>query len=68
MLGAFADAAVDRSAEVADAREQLTAELGPAAVVDAAGVMATFQRMDRLADAAGLRGDEVAAVDLQPVR
>ena len=68
MLGAFADAAVDRSSGMADAREQLAAELDPAAVVDAAGVVATFQRMDRLADATGLRGDEVAAVDLQPVR
>ncbi|MCY3635981.1 MAG: hypothetical protein OXH23_10280 [bacterium] len=57
---------MDRSGELTAAREELSAVLGPAAVVEAAGVFATFQRMDRLADAAGLRADEVAAADLQP--
>ena len=57
---------MDRSADLAVAREQLSAVLSPSAVVEAAGVFATFQRMDRLADAAGLRADEVAAADLQP--
>lgn len=51
---------------MAAAREQLSAALGPPAVVEAAGVFATFQRMDRLADAAGLRADEFSAADLQP--
>ena len=57
---------MDRSAELAAARQQLNAALGAPAVVEAAGVFSTFQRMDRLADAAGLRADEVAAADLQP--
>ena len=65
-LDAFVEAAVDRSGELTAAREKLSAALGPPAVVEAAGVFATFQRMDRLADAAGLRADEVAAADLQP--
>ena len=57
---------MDRSAELVAAREKLSTVLGPPAVVEAAGVFATFQRMDRLADAAGLRADEVASGDLQP--
>ncbi len=57
---------MDRSADLGVAREKLSTVLGPPAVVDVAGVFATFQRMDRLADAAGLRADEVAAADLQP--
>jgi len=55
---------VGRGAELSAARDRLAATLGAAAVVDAAGVFAAFQRMDRLADATGLRAEALDAADL----
>jgi hypothetical protein len=54
-LTAFAEAAVrgDASA-LAGARDALRARAGSAAVVDAAGVIANFERMTRIADATGI--------------
>jgi hypothetical protein len=54
-LLAFADAAVDEDAEgLPAARERLRRELGDAALVDAAAVIANFERMTRIADATGI--------------
>ncbi len=54
-LIAFADAVVRGEDDAASsARSQLLAELGGAAVVDAAAVVANFQRMNRIADATGI--------------
>jgi len=48
------------------AREALANEMGPEAMVDAAGVAANFQRMVRIADSTGIRlesmGDEMDAM------
>jgi len=57
-LIAFADAAVARSPEVGTAREAVQKSLGDAEVVDAAAVIANFQRMVRIADGIGIPLDE----------
>jgi len=57
-LVAFAEAAVaGDSAQLATARDELRAALGPEGVVDAAGVIGNFQRMVRIADGTGIQID-----------
>ena len=56
-LIAFADAVVARSPEVGAAREAVQKSLGDAEVVDAAAVIANFQRMVRIADGTGIPSD-----------
>ena len=63
-LIAFADAAVARSPEVGAAREAVQKSLGDAEVVDAAAVIANFQRMVRIADGTGI---PAALTDVDPV-
>ena len=41
----------------AAARDSLAEQMGPAAMVDVAGIAANFQRMDRIADAIGIPAD-----------
>lgn len=54
----FAEALASRDQEhLAQARQQLLDNAGPAALVDAAGVAANFQRMVRIADATGIPVD-----------
>jgi hypothetical protein len=54
----FSDVFMSRDAQaLAEVRDRLAQEMGMAAVVDAAGVASNFQRMDRIADATGLRSD-----------
>ena len=54
-LVAYAEAVVSRApSRITAAREALSAALGSAAVVDAAGVISNFQRMVRIADATGI--------------
>lgn len=54
-LLAFADAAVARDdTRISVARAELERALGKAAVVDAAGVVGNFERMNRIADACGI--------------
>ena len=43
--------------ESAAARDALAAEMGEAAMIDAAGVVSNFQRMDRIADGTGIPSD-----------
>ena len=50
----FADAAVGRAPNLAQAREALRAAMGADAVVDCAAVVANFQRMVRIADGCGI--------------
>ncbi len=52
-LVAFTDAAVTGSGGLAIARTRLRNELGAEALVDAAGVVGTFEMMNRVADATG---------------
>ena len=54
-LVAFADAVVIAgNGDLAEAREALRAALGPDALVDAAGVVASFNAVVRIADACGV--------------
>lgn len=56
-LIAYSDAVVARSPKVAETREAVQKSLGDAAVVDAAAVIANFQRMVRIADGTGIPVD-----------
>ncbi len=59
LLIEFAEAAIGRDdGRLTGAREQLLQALGSAALVDAAGVVATFNAIDRVADATGTPIDE----------
>ena len=53
-LIAYADAVVARSPEVTQARDAVQKSLGDATVVDAAAIIANFQRMVRIADGIGI--------------
>jgi hypothetical protein len=54
----FADVFMTRDARaLAEVRARLAQAMGAEAVVAAAGVASNFQRMDRIADATGLRSD-----------
>jgi len=49
-------------------RRRLQQELGPAALVDAAAIVATFEQMDRIADATGIPLDTVVDMVSQDVQ
>lgn len=53
-LGTYADAFFDGGTGFAAARDRLHAEIGDAALVDAAGVLAIFNAVVRIADATGI--------------
>ena len=50
----FADAAVGRAPDLAEAREAVNAAMGAHGVIDSAAVIANFQRMVRIADGCGI--------------
>jgi hypothetical protein len=57
-LLAFADAVIAREPEaIAQARSDLIGAVGEAGMVDAAGVVGNFERMNRIADAIGIPSD-----------
>ena len=59
LLNTFAEAVLGTDDGKLDtARNAIVATLGPAALVDAAGVIATFMQLDRIADATGIPLDE----------
>ena len=58
LLTAFAEAAVRQTDALPGLRERITSELGVQELVDAAGVVANFQRMVRIADGCGIPLDE----------
>ena len=68
-LLAFAEAGLGDDAEaIAEARQQVADELGEAPMIDAAGVIANFQRMVRIADGTGIPLDaqmEAMTADLR---
>ncbi len=65
----FAEAALtDDTAVIASARDRVARELGEAAAVDAAGVIANFQRMVRIADATGIPLDAPVVMITQGIR
>lgn len=60
ILTAFADAVVKGSqSDITEAREAIISALGFSAVVDAAGVIGNFQRMNRISDGMGLELDSL---------
>jgi HAMP domain-containing protein len=62
-LTAFADVAVQGPLErLAEVRDAVEAEMSREAVVDAAGVIANFQRMVRIADSTGIPLDKPVAI------
>ncbi len=58
LMIAFAEAAVQRRENLPAVRDQIANRLGAQAAVDAAGVVANFQRMVRIADGCGIPLDE----------
>lgn len=63
-LLAFADASVSSGqAGLAEARARVVAELGEAAMIDAAAVIAVFNGITRIADATGIPLEEQKAAD-----
>ncbi len=63
MLVRFAEAALARDVEaLAEARAQVAERMGPQALVDAAGIVANFQRMVRIADGSGIPLDTPLAL------
>ncbi len=68
-LLAFADVSLDDDATaIAAARQQVLSELDEPAMIDAAGVIANFQRMVRIADGTGIPLDppmEALTADLR---
>ena len=69
LLVAFAEAVLGTDDDaLGEARARVLSELGPAALVDAAAIVATFQQMDRIADATGIALDamvDIASHDVQ---
>ena len=58
----------DDGAAIREAREEVRRQLGDPAAVDAAGVIANFQRMVRIADATGIPLDEPVMMLTQDIR
>lgn len=68
-LTAFAEAVVSGDdASIISAREAVTNALGEEAMVDAAAVIANFQRMVRIADSTGIPLDEPVLMMTQGIR
>ncbi len=69
VLTAYAEAALgDDETEIAMSRSAVQSELGDAAMVDAAAVIANFQRMVRIADGCGIPLDEPVMMMSQGIR
>ena len=67
LLLEFTEAVVQRSDSLGAARERVVQAIGARAAVDAAGVVANFQRMVRIADATGIPVDPYIAERTGPV-
>ena len=68
-LLAFAEAALSGdAASTTTARDAVTAAMGDAAMVDAAAIIANFQRMVRIADSSGIALDEPVLMMTQGIR
>ncbi|MCY4617441.1 MAG: hypothetical protein OXD50_02640 [Chloroflexi bacterium] len=64
----FADAAVGRAPDLAEAREAVNAAMGAHGVIDSAAVIANFQRMVRIADGCGIPLDATTEKASEPWR
>ena len=68
LLVAFAEAATRGAPDLPRARDAVQKRLGPEALVDAAAIVANFERMVRIADASGIPLDtsmQVASADIR---
>ena len=61
-LLAFAESVLSHDGDLEDRRRAIQAALGDDALVDAAGIVANFQRMVRIADGTGIPLDKPVAV------
>ena len=68
LLTAFAEAAVRQTDALPGLRERIASEMGPQELVDAAGVVANFQRMVRIADGCGIPLDDYTKAATDDVR
>lgn len=69
VLLAFAEAMVGEDDDgLAQARQTVMQAMGPAAMVDVAGVASNFERMVRIADGTGIQLDDRMAALSQEVR
>ena len=69
LLVAFAEAALGADdARLTDAQSKIRAALGDAALVDAAAIVATFNAIDRVADATGIQIEDAKAQSTADVR
>ena len=69
LLNTFAEAVLGTDdAKLDAARTAVVEALGPAALVDAAGVIGAFMQMDRIADATGLPLDEFVVEATSDIR
>lgn len=65
----FAEAALgDDAISIRQARERVSESLGEAAMIDAAGIIANFQRMVRIADGTGIPLDPPMAAMTSDIR
>ena len=62
-LVAFTTAAVTHAADLDTAREALRSAVGDAGLVEAAGTVAAFEGLNRIADATGIQLDDNLAAD-----
>ncbi len=67
-LVAFIDAAVKAEDDLPERRAAVAAVLSPEALVDAAAVVGNFERMNRIADGAGIGLDTPVAVISSEIR
>ncbi|MEM7019031.1 MAG: hypothetical protein AAF512_17025, partial [Pseudomonadota bacterium] len=58
----------DDDAALAEARQRVMDEMGPAEMVDAAGIASNFERMVRIADGCGIALDERMTVMTEDIR
>ena len=63
LLKAFAEAILDRSKDLEAAREACISAISPDATVQAASIVASFDGINRVADATGIRLDPEAALN-----
>ena len=68
LMIAFAEAAVRRGDNLPDLRDEIAKRLGDQAAVDAAGIVANFQRMVRIADGCGIPLDDFTKDATEDVR
>jgi hypothetical protein len=64
----FGEASAAGESEIAKARDRVRAELGPAAMIDAAAVIGNFERMVRIADGTGIPLDTPVNVATESIR